>query len=219
MTARSGTGEYAVAEHTLVACHDCDLLFRKPRLQPGQKARCPRCGAVLFQRKRSGMDQSLALALTSLVLFMLANAYPLLRMNIAGRVQEGSLLTGIEELYSQGYWEISALVFVVTFLAPLAKMLCLFYVLLPLRLLGLRAPKAELVFRWTEQLSPWAMTEVFMLGILVAVVKLADLAALTPGIALYSFAGLMVSMAAGDAMLDDHEVWERLRSPREATGD
>ncbi|MDF9390986.1 MULTISPECIES: paraquat-inducible protein A [Methylococcus] len=208
----SCAGEYAVAEYALVACHDCDLLFRKPRLRPGQKARCPRCGAVLFQRKRSGMDQSLALACTSLVLFILANAYPLLRMNIAGRVQEGSLLTGIEELYSQGYWEISVLVFVVTFLAPLAKMLCLFYVLLPLWLFGRRAPKAERVFRWMEQLSPWAMTEVFMLGILVAVVKLADLAALTPGIALYSFAGLMVTMAAGDAMLDDHEVWERLEA-------
>lgn len=215
MAVRSIENEYAVAEHERVACHDCDLLFRKPRLQPGQKARCPRCGAVLFQRKGGGLDQSIALAFTSLILFMLANAYPLLRMNIAGRVQEGSLLTGIEELNSQGYWEISALVFVVTFLAPLAKLLCLFYVLLPLRLFGLRAPKAVLVFRWTEQLSPWAMTEVFMLGILVAVVKLADLAALAPGIALYSFAGLMVSMAAGDAVLDDHEVWERL----EAAGD
>ncbi|MDD2770121.1 MAG: paraquat-inducible protein A [Methylococcus sp.] len=210
MAAKSGEMDYAVAEYALVGCHECDLLFRKPQLQPGQKACCPRCGALLFQRKRSGLDQCLALAFTSLMLFVLANVYPLLRMNIGGRVQEGALITGIEELYSQGYWEISALVFVVTFLAPLCKLLCLFYVLLPLRLFGRRAPKAVLVFRWTALLSPWAMTEVFMLGILVAVVKLADLASLSPGIALYSFAALMVSMAAGDAALDEHEVWDQL---------
>lgn len=201
-----------LAEHALIGCHDCDLLFRKPSLRAGEKVHCPRCGALLYRRKRGGADRSLALAFTSLILFVLANVYPLLRMNIAGRVQEGALVDGIDALYEQGYWEISALVFVVTFLAPLARILCLFYVLLPLGWFGRPAPQSALVFRMMESLSPWAMTEVFMLGILVAVVKLADLASLHPGIALYSFAALMLSLAAADALLDVDEIWCRLET-------
>jgi paraquat-inducible protein A len=194
---------------TLIACLDCDQLYRKPQLQAGEKARCAYCGAVMYERKHGGIDLTLALASTSLILLLLANAYPLLRMSIAGRIQEGSLMTGIEEMYEQGYWEIASLVFIVTILAPLGRILLLFYVLIPLRL-NLQLPGAARVFRRLETLSPWAMTEVFMLGILVAVVKLSDLATLQPGIALYSFAALMLFVAATDASLDADSLWEKL---------
>jgi paraquat-inducible protein A len=193
----------------LVACHECDLLFPKPDLRRGEKARCPRCGAILLERKGHSLDYSLALALTSLLLFVLANLNTLLRMNIGGRVQSGTVISGVTELYAQGFWEIAALVFVVTILAPLFKILCVFYVLAPLKL-DLRLPKARQVFRFYETLHPWAMTEVYMLGILVAIVKLKDLASIEAGIALYSFAALILFMAATDASLDDHEIWERL---------
>jgi len=199
----------------LVACHDCDLLFAKPRLRKHEKARCPRCGAILFERKGHSLDHSLALALTSLILFALANFNTLMRMNIGGRVQSGAIISGVRELYAQGFWTLAALVFVVTILAPLLKMLCIFYVLAPLRL-GFRLPRAIQVFRFFETLHPWAMTEVYLLGILVAIVKLRDLASIEAGVALYSFAALIVFMAATDASLDDHEIWERLGGTSEA---
>lgn len=198
----------------LVACHDCDLLFPTPRLRMNEKARCPRCGAILFERKGHSLDYSLALALTSFFLFVLANLNTLMRMNIGGRVQSGAIISGVRELYEQGFWELAGLVFVVTILAPLVKILCIFYVLAPLKL-NVRLPGAVRVFRVFETLHPWAMTEVYMLGILVAMVKLKDLATLEAGVALYSFAALIVFMAATDASLDDHEIWEQLGSPLE----
>jgi paraquat-inducible protein A len=193
----------------LIACIDCDQLYRKPQLHAGEKALCANCGAALCERKRGGLDLTLALACTCLILLLLANIYPLLRMTIAGRVQEATLMTGIVEMYSQGYGAVALLVFIVTILAPLSRILLLFYVLIPMRF-NRYMPKATHVFRWLETLSPWAMTEVFMLGILVAVVKLADLATLQPGIAVYSFASLMLFVAATDASLDEDKVWEKL---------
>ena len=193
----------------LIACIDCDRLYPHPHLGPGEKAFCRRCGALLIERKRHGLDYSLALALTSLMLFVIANVYPLLRLNIAGRVQTGLIITGVQELYAQGFWEIAGLVFAVTILAPLFRILSVFYVLGPLQL-NRRLPGAAFVFRMVEVLHPWAMTEVFMLGILVAIVKLGDLASIQPGIALYSFAALIVLMAATDASLDEHQIWDRL---------
>jgi paraquat-inducible protein A len=201
----------AQAQPHLTACHDCDLLFPAPRLRRGERASCPRCGALLFERKGHSLDHSLALALTSLVLFVLANVNTLLVMKIGGRVQAEAIVSGVAELYAQGFWEIAALVFVVSILAPLAKILCLFYVLAPLRL-GFRLPYASQVFRQFEVLHPWAMTEVYMLGILVAMVKLADLATIEMGVAMYSFAALILFMAATDASLDEHDIWERLEA-------
>ena len=58
------------------------------------------------------------------------------------------------------------------------------------------------------------MTDVFLLGVLVAFVKLSDMATLVLGIGVYSFAALIVVMAAAGAALDSHEVWERLESAR-----
>lgn len=193
----------------LTACHDCDLLFHIPHLKKGEQAHCPRCGALVMERKGNSLDYSLALALTSLILFFMANFNVLLRMNVGGRTQEENIISGVNELFVQGYWEIAVLVFIVSILAPLLKILCLFYVLIPLRL-NTRFPYAKEVFSFYETLSPWSMTEVYMLGILVALVKLADLATINVGIALYSFAALIPFMAATDASLDDHEIWESL---------
>jgi paraquat-inducible protein A len=195
----------------LAACHDCDLLFPAPHLRKGEKASCPRCGAKLFERKGNSIDQALALALTSLVLFILANFNTLLTMKVAGRSQSGAIISGVQELYRQGYWEIAILVFVVSILAPLLKILSIFYVLAPLKL-GFRLPYGTFVFRIFETLHPWAMTEVYMLGILVALVKLADLASIETGIALWSVAALIVTMAATDSALENHEIWEKLET-------
>ena len=200
---------HAEASTHLTACHDCDLLFPIPHLQKGQKAICPRCKALVLERKSHSLDYSLALALTSLVIFVIANVNTLLRMNVGGRTQSENIISGVQELYVQGYWEIAVLVFIVSIFAPLLKILCVFYVLIPLRH-NRQLPHATTVFRFYEMLQPWAMTEVYMLGILVALVKLADLATITIGIALYSFACLIPFMAATDASLDDHDIWERL---------
>jgi len=199
----------AAPQTDVVACHDCDLLFPRPRLRKGERAVCPRCGADLFENKGHTLDYSLALVLTSFILFVIANINTLLVMKIGGLAQAGAIISGVHELYVQGYWQIAILVFVVSILAPLLKLLCLFYILLPLRF-GFKLPGANKIFGFYETLHPWAMTEVYMLGILVAVVKLADLASIEPGIALYSFVALIVFMAATDASLDDHELWDRL---------
>ena len=193
----------------MIACIDCDLLFEKPTLKPGEKATCWRCGALLYQRTQGGLDQPIALVLTSVVLFVLSNVYPLLLLNIGGRVEAGLIMTGVEELYLQGFWEVAVLVFLVAILLPLVRILSLLYVILPLWM-GIRLPRAAQVFRMVVVLQPWAMSEVFMLGILVAIVKLGDLASIEVGVALYSFSALIVVLAAANSSLDEHEIWEQL---------
>lgn len=207
--AAGSTPAIEIVEESLIACHDCDGLYPWPQLKPGQRVRCARCGLVLLECKPGGIERSLSLTLASLILFVVANAFPIMQMSIEGRAQDSTILAGVEALFRQGYGLVAGLVFVVSILAPSLKLLGRLYVLLPLQLRR-PLPYSRQVFRWVATLGPWAMTEVYLLGVLVAIVKLVDLATITPGLALYSFVGLIVLMAAADSVLEPHEVWERL---------
>ena len=93
--------------------------------------------------------------------------------------------------------------------SPLIHISCLLYVLLPLNF-HYRPPKAAMVFRFVRNLQPWGMMEVFLLGILISIVKLADMAEISPGIALYSLGALIFVVATLTSVLDTHSVWERI---------
>lgn len=192
----------------MIACHECDLLHRVRLLPIGTQARCTRCGAVLYRRRRNSLERTLALNIAGLILFALANSFPFLAMKLEGQSQQIVLLTGIRELYRQGLPAIAALVLLTTIISPLVQLTGLFYVLLPLKLDRL-PPAVWRVFRWVRSLQPWSMLEVFMLGILVALVKLTKMADIIPGISLFCFLGLIYILAAISATLDPYSVWEK----------
>ena len=197
----------------LVACHDCDLLQRVGDLPSGGTARCIRCGAVLLQHKRNSVDRTLAFALAGLVLFFLANAFPFLAMKIGAQIRHTTLITGIRELYHQGTQVIAVLVFFTTILVPITQMMSMLYILIPIKYE--RVPRRlPHVVRFVRILQPWSMMEVFMVGILVSVVKLAKMAKIIPGIALYSFLALIFVLAAMTASLDAHLIWENWEKSR-----
>ena len=192
----------------LIACHECDLIHRTPPLPEKGVASCIRCGAVLYRHKRNSLERTLSLSLAGLILFLLANWFPFLALKIGSQVHQTNLITGIEMLYTQGMQPVAILVLITTILAPLAQLLGMLYVLLPLRNQRI-PPKFAPVFRFVRSVQPWSMMEVFMVGILVSVVKLAKMAQILPGIAIFSFFALILVLAAATVSLDPHEIWDR----------
>jgi paraquat-inducible protein A len=108
---------------------------------------------------------------------------------------------------------IATLVLITTVLAPFIQMMCLFYVLLPLKF-GRVPRRMPRVLRFLESVLPWSMMEVFMVGILVSVVKLAGMAKIIPGIALYAFLALIFVLAAMSVSLDSHLIWQKWEAHR-----
>jgi paraquat-inducible protein A len=191
----------------IMACHDCDLIQQIGEVPDGGAALCIRCGATLFRKKRNSVDRTLALSLAGAVLFVIANTYPFLGFKAGAKVQETTLITGVKTLYTQGMTELSILVFLTTVLLPLMQLGGMIYLHLPLKL-NRRPYNLPLVLRYLQHIRPWSMMEVFMLGILVSVVKLAKMATLVPGLALYAFLVLIFVIAASLASLDTHLIWE-----------
>jgi len=198
---------------TFIACHECDVIHRIKPLPAKGAAHCIRCGAVLHKHKPNSLDRTLAFALAGLILFILANSFPFLALRIGSQVRETTLITGIYELYVQGMQVVAILVLLTTILVPFTQMLCLLYILLPLKFH--RLPKGlPRLFRFVNSVGPWGMMEVFMVGILVSLVKLAGMAKITPGISLYSFLALIFVLAAMTVSLDSHLIWQKWEEHR-----
>jgi len=193
---------------SLIACHECDLLHHTRSLPDGGVAQCIRCGAVLYRKKRDSLDRTLSLTIAGLILFVVANTCPFLALKSGATVHQTTLITGTKALYNQGMEVLALLVLFTSILAPLIHLVGMLYVLLPLKF-NLLPRNLPMVFRLVQRLQPWGMLEVFMLGILVSVVKLAKMAKIVPGIALYAFLVLIFVMAASSASLDPHIVWKR----------
>ena len=196
----------------LVSCHECDLLQRETPLPRGGIARCRRCGAELYRSHPDSLERTLAITLAALVLFAIANAYPIVGLEVQGNRTAATLFGAVRALWGQGAEAVAGLVFVTTIVVPLLEMSITLLILVPLRLGG-AAPATGLLLRIVQAVRPWGLVEVFILGVLVSLVKLAHQATVIPGIALWSFAGLMLLFAAAAASFDPREVWKRLGPP------
>jgi paraquat-inducible protein A len=193
----------------LIACHECDLLQRETALRIGGSARCARCGAQLYRNRPDGLNRALACALGGLVMFGIANAFPIVGLDVSGNLVETTLLGAVEMLYSQGVWPLAGLVLATSFLMPLAEICAMIYLLLPLSMN--RVPRGgRAAFRALHAVRPWGMTEVLILGFLVALVKLAAIAKVVPGLSLFAFGAVMLLISGASASFDPRVAWARI---------
>jgi paraquat-inducible protein A len=192
-----------------VACRGCDLLQRIPPLQPGAKAQCGRCGQLLAVRHADPLDRPLALTLAAAIALVIANVSPLMGLSVAGRDSTTTLAGGAYEMWRQGS-QITALM--VAFCAVVAP--AVYVALLLAVLVAVRRPPAPhwvgLLMRWADHLRPWSMNEVLLLGMLVALTKIAQLATVVPGAGMYAVGALVLLLPAIASTFDAREVWRRI---------
>jgi paraquat-inducible protein A len=193
----------------LTACHACDLLLPVPQVAPGSRARCPRCGTVIAAPKINTVDRSLALVLSGLLLFVPAVTLPILSMTILGKTSSNTLIGGVLSIYNEGFYWVSLLVLCFSIIAPLLKFATLTTVLLQVKLHVNTGYLAGL-FRFSGYLDSWAMIDVYMISLLVAVVKLFEIASITSGLGLYCFIGMLLVSTLATTTLDRDAVWDAI---------
>lgn len=190
----------------LIACHECDLLQRTAPLAHDVIARCRQCMTVLDRPLDDNLDRPLAYTLAAAVLFIIANLFPIVGLELQGQSTAATLFGTSHALYQQDMTLLAALVFFTTILVPALQLSAMAYVLILLRV-GHRPRFLPLALRVLQAVRPWGMVEVFILGVLVSLVKLGSVADVVPGIALWSFGGLLVMIAAAVASFDARVIW------------
>lgn len=200
----------------MIACPECDALQREPRRVPrGTSVRCWRCATVLMHESRRGIEWVFALLVGGAVLFIIGNAFPLVSLEAQGNGVTTTLFGAVLHMWRQQMHLVAGLVFVTTILAPafdLAAMLYLTTGVLRVDTGGATSmpPYSARVLRAVQAVRPWGMLEVFMLGSLVSIVKLGQMASVVVGPALYSIGTLTLILAAANSTFNPRDVWSRI---------
>ncbi|WP_433737134.1 paraquat-inducible protein A [Pseudomonas putida] len=202
----------------LVACHECDLLMRKPELTHGEKALCPRCGYELYAHRYNVVQRSLALVIAALLLYIPANFLPIMQLNLLGQSSQDTVWSGVLGLFNTGMQGVSVVVFLCSMGIPLLKLLCQLAVLLTIRF-DVGRSYGLLLYRIYHHLRDWGMLEVYLMGVLVAIVKLADMAAMTLGLGLACFIGLLLVQVWLEVVMSPHQIWQALSGEDAHAGD
>jgi len=199
-----------------IACPECDLLQRLPEVPPGSKARCPRCGWTVAARTIDPLDRPLALTITALIMLIVANTAPLMGLSAVGRSASTTIVGGAYDMWMQGQRLTAVIVAFCAVIAPAGYLLFMTTVLFAAR----RPPAPQWVgemLRWADSMRPWSMNEVMLLGILVALIKIAELATVDPGVGMYAVGALVLLFPGIMATFDPSEVWTRVQWANEDT--
>ena len=198
-----------MADATLVACPDCDLLQRIPEVPAGASVRCPRCDKELWRHKPDSFNRSFALTIAALVLYLIANTVPMLGLHAVGHEAFTTVVGGAQELWGNGQQLVSVLVLFAAVISPALQISFLLAILIGCT--RERPPAwVGLLLRHLEFTRTWSMIEVMLLGVLVALTKIADYATVIIGTAFFALFALVVLLAAIQSCFDPREVWERV---------
>jgi paraquat-inducible protein A len=194
-------------DRTLVSCHACDQLV--PLAPDQHHAHCPRCSSRLHKRKPESLVRTAALLMTAALLYIPANLLPVMTVVYFGAGQPDTILSGVLELAHAGMWPLAALVFFASILVPMLKMVGLSYLLLSVRLGAVhRLRDRTRLFRIIEQVGRWSMIDVFMIGILTALVNLGSIATIVPGRGAVCFAAVVIITMFASLCFDPRLMWD-----------
>ncbi len=199
-----------ILDPTCIACPHCDVVHRIGPEEMALRSRCVRCGYRLTLGKSEAIARVVGLALTSAFLMGVVVFAPFLKLD-AGPFGSTASVLDVVMGFSSGLMvplAFSVLAFIV--LLPLARSVLMIYALTPLLVGRTNLPGAETALRWTFLLKPWSMAEIFMVGVAVALVKLAGMASIEMGTAFWAFAILVVVNALQDTFTCRNTLWTAL---------
>ncbi len=181
---------------TSFICRECNLLVDLSRLVDGKRAECPRCGCVLSVRRPRANQRLMVFALSGLICLAASTVFDFIQLSAAGMGRELTLPQTISVLFSLQEWALAAFMGVVVLGLPFAFLIALGSLALSLEL-GRAGPFSFVLLRFVTFLRMWNMAEIFFLGILVSMVKIADMAevALGPSFWFYAMFNLFLILA------------------------
>lgn len=193
----------------LIACYACDALLHERVAAPGSRVRCPRCHAVITAERSLSIDGVLITSFATLVLLAAAMALPFISLNAGGRMQDAAVLDAAIAAGGDA-WPLALAVAAMIVAIPVLRACALIYTLLPLRLGAPARRHARAAFRLAIELRPWSMMEIFVIGVAVALVKVASLAVIGLGSAFWLFVVLAALAVMEDASLCRRSVWRMI---------
>lgn len=191
-------------------CETCGLTQRVEPLAPGNSAECIRCGSVIASRPFGGLEVAAALTVAALVLYIPANIYPILSMSLYGTYTENTVWDGVVALMQHNEYFVALVVFLASIVIPLLKLIGLLFLVASVKWGKDRRMRGRSrIYKFIEVIGPWAMLDVFLCAILVALVKMGDLGKIIPGPGLVAFTAVVILTILASQCFDPKSIWNR----------
>ena len=191
----------------LASCRNCDLLAR-----PASSARlgdCPRCGTPLEWRGRHSVQRTWALIAAAAVLYVPANALPVLTTTTLGSSQSDTILSGVQYLYTTGSWPLALIVLIASVIIPLGKLAVLAYLLVDVQRGKAVNPRVRTrLHRLVAFIGRWSMLDVFVDSFVVALVQLSPLMEAEPGPGVPLFMAVVILTMLASKAFDSRLLWD-----------
>ena len=193
-----------------IACPVCGLTHRVADLPPGMVAECTRCGSRIIERSRRSLDRTAAFALAALVLYVPANIFPILKLTLYGATSDNTVFDGVRIFYQDGDYFMACVVLMASIIIPLLKLSGLFILVITVKFRMARGRRLRTwLYRLIDGIGKWAMLDVFVLSIWVALVKLNTLGSVHPGAALLPFGCVVICTLLASQSFDPQLIWEK----------
>ena len=189
----------------MAACHVCC------KLAPAAERSCPRCGAAMHLRKSNSLQRTLALLITASILYIPANLYPIMITEQLGVPSGSTILGGVVLLIKLGSIPVAAVIFIASVMIPSGKLAAMFYLVWSVEHRPFDSQRQRTtIYVVAEFIGKWSMIDVFVVAILVALIQLEGLLVILPGIAAYSFGGVvLITMLAAESF-DPRLMWDQI---------
>ncbi len=192
----------------LLNCHTCGLVSQQSHPHP----HCPRCTTPLHHRKTNSIHRTWALLLSAVILIIPANIYPVMTVIRFGQGEPNTILSGVAHLIESGMWGLALIVFVASIVVPGVKLIILTFLLISVQRKSTWRPRDRtLLFRITESIGAWSMVDVFLVGLLSALVALEALTTIRPGIGASFFGGVVVITMFAAHSFDPRLIWDNAK--------
>lgn len=189
-----------------IACQHCDFMMAEPQLQPGQVALCPRCGHKISRLRVNAVNELLSYSLTGLILLILATLFPFMSFTLNGNMMEITLWQAATEFYIENYKVLAFVVFFFIVLFPGLILMFVFSYVGTLILFGRRF-YSPIIVSAIFGLLPWAMAEVFFVGVLVSLIKLTTIAEIGIGLSFWAYLLFCLCYVKVLSLIDKHQFW------------
>ena len=195
----------------LVACHSCNLLSKAVPAGSHAELVCPRCGEVLHARKPDSIARTWALLIAAIICYIPANLLPMTVVTSLGNTQEDTIISGVIYFLQHGQWPIGLVIFAASIVLPLAKIFSLSYLLISVQRKSQWRPEERArLYRMTEAIGRWSMTDIYVVTILVALVSLGNLATVKAGLGAIFFGAVVVITIFAAMSFDPRKIWDNM---------
>lgn len=198
------------AQAGLLSCHSCDLLVEAHSGLHAEQS-CPRCGAVLHRRKPDSLARTWAFVIAAFICYIPANLLPMTVVTSLGSVQSDTIMSGVIYFMQHGEWPIGLVILIASVVVPLTKLFILVYLLISVQWKSRWRPAERTrLYRITEAIGRWSMTDIYVVTILVALVRLGNLATIEAGMGAIFFGAVVVLTIIAAMTFDPREIWDNM---------